>query len=164
MSNFKENTNLEICSSIKQQYSNFIGFILQIIEFYGYFNDLTKSWHIITSYDVINVVILCWILRKTQILEIFSPRKTQYIDFIGFPPQIIYFYCYFDDLTKFWPIMTSHDVINDVILSRISRKAQNMEICSPRKPQYIDFIHFPSQIIYCYGYFNDLTKFWPIMT
>ena len=140
---FKKNTISEDLFARKTAIYRFNRFSITYNIFYGYFNDLTKFWPIMTSYDVINDVILCWILRKAQYLEIWSPRKPQYIDFIGFYPQIIYFYCYFNDLMKFWPIMTSHDVKNCVILCRISRKVQNMDIYSPRKPQYIEFIDIP---------------------
>ena len=76
-----------IFSPNSRQYIDFIGLQLQRIVFWGYFNDLTNIWHILTSYDVINDVILCQNLRKIQNLEIFSPKNRQYIDFVGLQPR-----------------------------------------------------------------------------
>ena len=64
MSNFKENTKTGYFSPTNRQYIDFIGLQPQRIVFWGYFNDLTNIWDILTSYDVIKDVILCQILRK----------------------------------------------------------------------------------------------------
>ena len=83
----------------------------------------------------------------------FSPKSRQYIDFIGLQSQRIDFWCYFNDLTNIWHILTAYDVINDVILCQISRNIQNLEIFSPKNQQYIDFIGFQPQRIDFFGLF-----------
>ena len=85
--------------------------------------------------------------KNTKSEDLFA-QKTAIYRFYRFSPTNNIFYGYFNDLTKFSPIMTSPDIINDVILCCILRKTQYLKICSPRKPQYIDFIDFPSQIMY----------------
>ena len=131
MSDFKENTKYVHFFAQQPTIYRFYRFATTKNRFWGYFNDLTNIWHILTSYDVINDVILCQILRKIQNLEIFSPKTRQYIDFVGLQPQI-FFGGYFNDLIFCLHILTSYGVINDVILCRILRKLQKLDIFRPQ--------------------------------
>ena len=99
----------QICISLltkEPQYIEFIGFNIDIIDFWCYFNDLTIFWQFMASYHVIFYFILCPIWCKTHNLNFFHPEEPQNIDFIGFTIAIINLCGYFIDLAMILNNMT----------------------------------------------------------
>ena len=116
--------------------------------------------------------------KITKYGDLFNQKNAIYIIY-RYTSQIIQSYAYVNDLAKFQSIMTKYDVINDVILCRISQK-EKIWRCVRQENHTISILQvftmdfyildtntethgFHPKIINFQGYFNDLAKFLCIM-